>query len=470
MTGTPYYDGVPAISQCPIAPGKSFTYRFRAELYGSSWWHSHFSGQYLNGLAGPIVIHGPKSTQYDIDLGPVMLSDWFHNYYINLIEQIYHSSETGPIFPPMSNNMLIQGKAQYDCNNTNLTCTPGAGTAVFKFETGKRHLLRLINHSAEALIFFSIDGYDFEIISNDFVPVVPYTVDMVKLGVGQRTEIIVTGKNCSTEAVWMRITEGPSGLGAVGTTGCSLNDGLSYEATAAIYYESADVSIPPNTTSTIDPSTYLGLTNCVNAPLNETVPAFAMPVKTPDTTLNFLMTGGDNSSGDFVWYMNNVTFIGDYNDPALLEAKLNNYASMPSIRQIYNPGSNTTVLRVIMTSEGFPASHPMHIHGHNFQVLATGTGTWDGSTIVNAANPQRRDTQIVPPNGYLVVQYELDNPGLWPLHCHVAWHVSEGMVVNIVDRPEELAGMVFPYSVAQTCREWAEWTGGHLVDQIDSGL
>lgn len=60
------------------------------------------------------------------------------------------------------------------------------------------------------------------------------------------------------------------------------------------------------------------------------------------------------------------------------------------------------------------------------QVLAEGIGTWDGSTIVNAANPQRRDTQLIQPSGYLVVQIELGNAGVWPFHCHVAWHISEG--------------------------------------------
>jgi hypothetical protein len=44
--GTPYMDGVPAIEQCPIAPGSSFTYTFQAELYGTSWYHSHYSAQY----------------------------------------------------------------------------------------------------------------------------------------------------------------------------------------------------------------------------------------------------------------------------------------------------------------------------------------------------------------------------------------------------------------------------------------
>lgn len=103
-----------------------------------------------------------------------------------------------------------------------------------------------------------------------------------------------------------------------------------------------------------------------------------------------------------------------------------------------------------MTSVGFPASHPMHIHGHNFQVLAEGDGSWDNSTIINASNPQRRDTQLIRPNGYLVVQLELNNPGLWAFHCsfslapiyrllltvfpgHVAWHISEGMNILLLE-------------------------------------
>ena len=248
-----------------------------------------------------MVVHGPKTEAYDIDIGPVMLTDWFHSYYQNLVEQVYFASETGPILPPMANNMLIQGKGDYQCNNTALPCVPNAGKAQFKFETGKKHLLRLINSGAEALIFFSIDGYELTVIANDFVPVVPYKTSIVKLAVGQRTDIIVEGKNSSTEAVWMRITEGPSGLGPTGATGCSLNDGLSPDTSAAIYYQDADTSIPPNTTNQVDPSVLLFPLNCANDDLNKTVPAFAMPVKEPTVTLNLLMTGGDNSTGAFVW-------------------------------------------------------------------------------------------------------------------------------------------------------------------------
>ena len=88
---TPWYDGVPSVQQCPIAPGGGFTYTFRAEVYGTSWYYSHHSAQYADGVFGPIVIYGfsilypgalytelikrnrPTQASYDIDLGPILL-------------------------------------------------------------------------------------------------------------------------------------------------------------------------------------------------------------------------------------------------------------------------------------------------------------------------------------------------------------------------------------------------------------
>lgn len=59
-------DGVPGVQQCPIPPGSSFTYKFIADLYGSTWYHSHYSAQYVAGTFGPLVIHGPSTVNYDI--------------------------------------------------------------------------------------------------------------------------------------------------------------------------------------------------------------------------------------------------------------------------------------------------------------------------------------------------------------------------------------------------------------------
>jgi FtsP/CotA-like multicopper oxidase with cupredoxin domain len=81
-------------------------------------------------------------------------------------------------------------------------------------------------------------------------------------------------------------------------------------------------------------------------------------------------------------------------------------------------------------------SHPMHLHGHSFWVLAEGNGEWDG-TITNPNNPIRRDTiQIGAPNsvgdGYTVIEFMADNPGVWPFHCHFGDHASAGLYVNVL--------------------------------------
>lgn len=108
-------------------------------------------------------------------------------------------------------------------------------------------------------------------------------------------------------------------------------------------------------------------------------------------------------------------------------------------------------------------------------ILAEGYGEWDGS-IVNPQNPQRRDVHIlhnaqsptVP--SYMVMQIEADNPGVWPFHCHVAWHMSGGLYVNAISYPKEIRKIRLPSTVAQTCRDWSAWSGENISEQIDSGL
>jgi len=57
----------------------------------------------------------------------------------------------------------------------------------------------------------------------------------------------------------------------------------------------------------------------------------------------------------------------------------------------------------------------MHIHGHNTFVLSEGLGSWDG-TVINPSNPARREVQNLQPDGYIAIQIDADNPGVWPFH------------------------------------------------------
>lgn len=103
-------------------------------------------------------------------------------------------------------------------------------------------------------------------------------------------------------------------------------------------------------------------------------------------------------------------------------------------------------------------------------ILSAGAGNYNGTAIVRAANPMRRDVQMVQPFGHIVVQMDVVNPGIWPFHCHIAWHASAGFFSQMVFLPDELRALDVPDAVAATCREWDEFTRRVAPDQIDSGL
>jgi FtsP/CotA-like multicopper oxidase with cupredoxin domain len=66
--------------------------------------------------------------------------------------------------------------------------------------------------------------------------------------------------------------------------------------------------------------------------------------------------------------------------------------------------------------------HPMHLHGHVFQVVAI-----DGHRFAGA----KRDTVLVPPKTSVTVAFDADNPGWWALHCHMLYHMEAGMFTTI---------------------------------------
>lgn len=66
----------------------------------------------------------------------------------------------------------------------------------------------------------------------------------------------------------------------------------------------------------------------------------------------------------------------------------------------------------------------MHLHGHDFFVVSEGVDNcWDGASFVRPLNPMPRDTVMLPRVGYVVIDVVMDNPGVWPFHCHIAWLV-----------------------------------------------
>lgn len=449
---TPWEDGVPGITQCPIAPGKSFTYQFLAEMYGTSWYHSHYSAQYAAGLLGPMVIHGPRDKRdYDVDVGPIMLGDWYHRPYFDLVEDVMNPN----IGIVISDNNLINGKNNFNCStlpaSDTTTCNSQAGLSKFKFKRGKVHRLRLINSGAEALQRFSIDGHTMTVIANDFVQVEPYDTKVVTLGIGQRTDVLVKA-NGKLDSYWMRANI---------SVPCSL--ARSPNALAAIYYDKADQTKEPKSAAwdIPDPAT------CVNDDLALTVPLMKLPLPAAQLTYDMPVEFFVNGSGNTLFKFDGVDFRGNYNSPTLLLAKLgeDDFEDQWNVR---NTGSAKSVRVNVINNTPIP--HPMHLHGFNMYILHEGPGAWDG-TIINRNNPQRRDVIQVQGNGHVVIQFDAgDNPGVWPFHCHIAWHVSAGLLVQFLTNPDKVEKYRIPNIVAQTCREWGKWTNTNIPLQIDSGL
>jgi FtsP/CotA-like multicopper oxidase with cupredoxin domain len=67
-------------------------------------------------------------------------------------------------------------------------------------------------------------------------------------------------------------------------------------------------------------------------------------------------------------------------------------------------------------------AHPMHLHGHHFQVIGI-----NGAPVAGAV----RDTVLLPPMASVVLAFDADNPGRWPLHCHHLYHMASGMMAYV---------------------------------------
>lgn len=132
-----------------------------------------------------MIIHGPRSATYDVDLGPVTLNDYFHRSYFDILKEVVGVVVDPAKIRPASDNNLINGKMNFDCGNSTASnqCTNNAGLSKFQFTSGKTHLLRIINTGSQGIQKFSIDNHMMTVIATDYVPVQPYNATVVTVAV-----------------------------------------------------------------------------------------------------------------------------------------------------------------------------------------------------------------------------------------------------------------------------------------------
>lgn len=107
-------------------------------------------------------------------------------------------------------------------------------------------------------------------------------------------------------------------------------------------------------------------------------------------------------------------------------------------------------------------THPpiqIHLHGHDFAILKQSETPYPGfPDNLTLNNPPRRDVALLPAGGYVIIAFKSDNPGAWLLHCHIAWHASSGLALQILERQDEV--VINPENFKETervCRNWKRW-------------
>jgi FtsP/CotA-like multicopper oxidase with cupredoxin domain len=343
--------------------------------------------------------------------------------------------------PPTLDNGLINGTNTFNDTGSRFTTT---------FTAGQTYRMRLVNGAIDTHWKFMIDNHTMTVIATDLVPIVPYNTTVLNVAIGQRYDIIVTANQASGH-YWLR---------SIPQIACTTNSNAA-DIKGIVRYDSS---------STADPTTsaYTYTDGCVDEALSDLVPYVALDVSSAALTNDEPVTVG-KVNGVFKWYMDAVTFVSEWDNPTLNRIYNGNTTYDASEHVVQIPTANEWTYFIISTTATVP--HPIHLHGHDFFVLAQGTGTYDSSTTtLTTTNPPRRDTATLPSAGYLVIAFPADNPGAWLMHCHIGWHTSDGLALQLVERESEIAALIDVDTLNSTCAAWDSYVAAKDIVENDSGV
>jgi FtsP/CotA-like multicopper oxidase with cupredoxin domain len=370
-------DGVPVLTQRPIASGQRFQYEFVVPDSGTYWMHSHVGLQLDRGLYGPLIIEDPNErVDYDDEL-VVVLDDWIDG--------------TGTDPPQVFANLKKKGMASMGDMPAGAGVTPttpiGADGGdvtypyflingkvptdpqVMDYRAGQRLRLRVINAGGDTAFRVAVPDAVLNVTHTDGYPVVAQQTNSVILGMGERFDA--------------RITIGSS------VPVIAAPEGKTGHAQLNLRVNGAPVAV--NVDDFI--KTLRGW-----APLNTAqlvaAPNVQLAALDPDKTLDLRLAGPVNG---YNWPINGILY-----DPP------NNGLAVPAGQRVR--------MRFINESKMF---HPMHLHGHTFQVLGP------------SGPAARKDTVRVPPLQTVQIDFDTNNPGRWITHCHNDYHLEAGMATFI---------------------------------------
>ncbi|CAG8187589.1 unnamed protein product [Penicillium olsonii] len=434
-------DGVVSITQCPLAPNNTITYKWRAMQYGTTWYHSHIGLQAWEGLFGGIIIHGPASANYDEDKGVIIMNDWD----LNTVDQLFMSAQTDG--PPTLDSGLINGTNVFGYDgNLNQTGTRFNTS----FTAGTSYRLRLVNAACDTHYKFSIDNHTMTVIANDLVPIEPYKTTVLNIAMGQRYDVIVKADQVSVaKNFWLR---------TIPQNACSENANPK-NIKGIVYYGDS-----PSTPSTIG---YSYTDSCDDEAMSDLVPIVSETVSNAFYNKSEPVSLGKNGGSLYRWKLNSTSMHVDWEDPTLLEVYRGHHSWANVSGVVELPQKSKWTYIVIETTMSVP--HPIHLHGHDFIIISQGSGTYsgDGTTL---SNPPKRDTAMLPENGHLVIAFKTDNPGAWLMHCHIGWHTEEGFAIQFVERYNEIKPLINYDNLHSNCENWSAFQNELSVEEDDSGV
>lgn len=435
QNGTSYMDGPSLVTQCPIPPGASFTYNFTADQNGTYWYHAHVPGQYPDGYRAPFIIHDEDAyfaKDFDEEL-VWTFSDWYNDLMDTLRPEflnLYNPSGAEPV----PNNIIFN-----ESQNVSVAVKPNT-----------TYLIHLMNIGALGSIYFYVEDHNFTVVEVDGVYVEPHDAQYLYLAVAQRYSILLTTKD-TTDKNYGIVAAFDQGLFDVIEPWLELNqtNWLEYNSSAAhdhVYpaFDSSD-DIPALDDFELVPADGHGLYPDPDVEI------------TVDVSMNNLLNGVNYA------FFNNITYTAPkvptlYTVMSAPEEDLMN----PSIYGEFTHSfvyQHNQVVQIVVNSND-PGTHPFHMHGHEFQVIQRSQAYDDDSpTAFDPDNhdpfpavPMRRDTAHVRPNGNMVLRFRADNPGVWFFHCHIEWHLEQGLALLLVEAPDKIReNQVIPQGHLDVC-------------------
>ncbi|MGZ3553450.1 MAG: multicopper oxidase family protein [Vulcanimicrobiaceae bacterium] len=374
-------DGVEGVTQSPVPTRESFLYEFTPDPPGTRWYHDHVSGGFIRGLFGLFIVEDPKDEPADAEFALV-----FHDVpKLATIEPAMMGTSTAPMIDPFDSPELKEMKPDdkmgdevaYVAHCINGSSYPN--TQKLAVKVGQHVRLRVLNANPTQTRYVRLAGHRLTVTHSDgnALPQ-PVEVDALRVGVAERYD------------AWFEVTK----PGAWLLQGLS-SDPFAYQQAVIVYtpgMENASPLSSPQTLDGVDYFTYEKAGGTGN-------PSLAAPTHRYD----FEIGGGQWGSNK--WTLNGKIYP---NTPKM-------YVNRNDLVEVHF--RNTTDM-----------GHPMHLHGHVFDVVEV-----DG---VHLARPLPKDTALVRAyDGTMTWRFKADSPaGRWVLHCHNEIHMMDGLMTEVVYR------------------------------------